>query len=109
MRWINLIKMTIALFAVGLVMGACQGGAPAEPGTAPEASVPAASEAPIEATPTTVEVGHEFWFAGFHVDLGSASFDPTQELVTVDATFENLGSEPAVFDGTPSLAAGGAL
>ena len=106
MRWKNWITLTITLLSVGLVMGACQGDRATQPGgSAPETTEPAASVAPVEA-PASVEVDHEFWFAGFHVDLGAASFDPSLGLVTVDAMFENLGSEPAVFDGTPSLAVG---
>jgi hypothetical protein len=106
MRW---IKLTATLLAIGILMGAC-GGDPANDSinVAPEVTQPTPSEAPV-AAPASVDVDHDFWFAGFHVDLGAASFDPAVELVTVDAMFENLGSEPAVFDGTPSLAAGGAF
>lgn len=109
MRWSNGIKTTVVLLAIGLVMAACGGGEPSGPTVAvdaPEAPAPVESAAPV-ATVASVDVGQDFWFAGFHVTLGTASFDPSVGLVTVDATFENLGSEPAVFDGTSSLAAGG--
>lgn len=105
MRWIKLIS---ALLAIGIVMGACDGDSANDSINA----APVTEQAPREesvATPASVEVGEEFWFAGFHVDLGAASFDPSLGLVTIDATFENLGSEPAVFDGTPALASGGAF
>src|SRR5262245_50043710 len=109
MRLSNGIKTTVVTLAFGLVLAACGGGDPA-PTTgavdAPEAPAPAESAAPI-ATPSSVEIGQGFWFAGFHVTLDTASFDPSAGLVTVDATFENLGSEPAVFDGTASLASSG--
>ena len=110
MRWKNWITLMVALLAIGLVMGACQGDPTTEPGgSAPETTEPAASVAPVEATAASVEIDQEFWFAGFHVDLGAASFDPSSGSVTVEATFENLGSEPAVFEGTSSLAAAGAF
>jgi hypothetical protein len=109
MRWINGIKTIVVVLAIGLVTAACGGGEPTRATDAadpPEAPAPAESAAPV-ATPASVEIGQGFWFAGFHVTLGSASFDPSVGLVTVDATFENLGSEPAVFDGTSSLVSGG--
>ena len=111
MRLTNWIKGSIALLAV-LALAACGGNQPVEPASAPEpveAAAPEPSDAPVVATPSAVELGRGFWFAGFRVELGSATHDPSLGMVTIDATFENLGSEPAVFDGTPSLAAGGSF
>lgn len=112
MRWTNWIKSSALVLAV-LVLAACGDGGSAEPTVAVpevvEPAVPEPSEAPVEATPASVELGQGFWFAGFHVELGTATYDPSNGLVTIAATFENLGSEPAVFDGTPSLAAGGSF
>lgn len=102
--------------AVGLVaalLGACasaveqpsieDGGSPT-PGTT-------ATSTPTPGVATT-EVGHEFWFAGFHISLGTATFDPAGEpgpTVIIEAMFENQGSLQAIFDGTPSLSSGGSF
>jgi hypothetical protein len=62
------------------------------------------------AKPSTVTLGKAFWFAGFKVTLDDASFTP-QGLggggVAINATFENLGSNVASFDGTLVLTQGG--
>ncbi len=97
-----------------VVLAACSGG-DEEPSAGPTAGTGAtgptatATPTPEVATPTSVSVDGEFWFAGFHVSVGDATFDPAERTVSIEAMFENLGSIPAVFDGTPSLASGGAF
>lgn len=91
MRWGNWIKITVGWLAVGLVMGACGGKDRAAEQTGQVPAVSAPSEAPTVAEPATVDLDGDFWFAGFHVTLNGAAFDPASSSVTVEATFENLG------------------
>jgi hypothetical protein len=93
------------------------GGSSSAPSTA--ASVPAApasaagdpSGKPSGATPdepvvTTVDVGGEAWFAGFHVTFGKATstIEPNgRGTLTLEATFENTGDESARLDATLTL------
>ena len=75
------------------------------------ASIAVESMAPEpSAETTTVQVDQEIWFAGFKVALGAATAELTEGrggTVTIEATFENTGSEDARFDGTLNLASAG--
>jgi hypothetical protein len=66
----------------------------------------AASNGPVV---TTVEVGQEAWFAGFHVTFGTATSEITAGRggsVEIPAKFENTGDESARLDATLTLISG---
>jgi hypothetical protein len=101
---------------LALVVAACSGSAASTPAVSDDASV--ASEAPVAsseavASPstTTVQVDQSVWFAGFKVTFGEASAELAEGrggAVTIEALFENTGSDDAAFDGTLNLASNGA-
>jgi hypothetical protein len=69
-------------------------------------ATPAASNGPVV---TTVEVGQEAWFAGFHVIFGTATSEITPDrggTVEIEAKFENTGDESARLDATLTLVSG---
>ena len=100
--------------ALALAAG-CGAGAAATPAASVEpvaasAVAPAESLAPSEPTTTTMQVDQTIWFAGFKVTFGAASAEITPGgggTVTIDALFENTGSDSGVFDGTLNLASAG--
>lgn len=101
----------VALGLVAALLAGC-GGSEEAPSVESPTPTQAASQTETPGAAATVDVGQEFWFAGFHVSLGTATFDPaggSGPTVTIEGTFDNLGSAPSVFDGTPSLAAGGSF
>jgi len=87
------------------------------PGEAGVTATP--SEGGVAATatvlpPVTVEVNKSFWHGGWKVTLGEATFATTTGFlgslegdVSIEATFENLGNDDAVFNSHLVLAAGG--
>jgi hypothetical protein len=107
--------------ALALTIVACGGSAPAP--VAPSIGAPTTvdatttpvdpglpSVAPSTATVTTVDVGKEAWFAGFHVTFGRATAEIKAGrggTVKVDATLENTGSDGARLDATVNLVSGG--
>jgi hypothetical protein len=67
------------------------------------------SKAPSAATVTTVDVGQEAWFAGFHITFGTATAEMKSGdgTVEIEATFENTGDDSSRLDATISLASAG--
>jgi hypothetical protein len=100
--------------ALAISVAACGGSAAAtQAPVASEVAEPVSVEsmAPeTSAATTTVQVDQEFWFAGFKVALGAATAEITEGrggTVAIEASFENIGSEDARFDGTLNLASAG--
>jgi hypothetical protein len=108
---------------VALAFAACGGsaGAAATPATAADPTDAAQAADPADAQPasggpeatdavTTVEVGQEAWFAGFHLTFGTATAElrPDQGgTVTIATTFENTGEDGARLDATLDLTSAG--
>lgn len=111
---------TLALAGVlALTFAACGGSAAATPAPTTDAGgidpseaaaiASMAAEAPTPTT-TTVQVDKAIWFAGFKVTFGAATAELTDGsggTVSIEATFENTGSDSATFDGTLTLASNG--
>ena len=110
----------LALGSVLVVFAACGGGAAAT--SAPhETSAPANPVVAVDenlgvsvgpaASPvvTTIDVGKEAWFAGFHVTLGTATLETKngRGTVKIETTLENTGEDGARLDATIRLASGG--
>ena len=103
-----------SLVASLLLLFSCGGGDGGASSTTTPPATGSESPSPTpEGAPVTIAVNQSFWFAGFRVTVGSATFDPAPDggspQVTIDATYENQGTDPAIFDGTLSLAAGGSF
>jgi hypothetical protein len=99
---------------VALAVAACGGsaGAAVPPSSAPVTEAPGEATATPKPTPTvtTVQVDQEAWFAGFHITFGAATAEITQGRggsVTIEAKFENTGSDDARLDATLNLASAG--
>lgn len=127
MRITTILLAMIA--ALALLLAACGGGGD-DLGDSGESTPTEAADTGGAATPTddaggddtgddddggsgaeSVEVNEEFYHAGWHVTLGTASVESDSFLGSIDAsieaTFENLGSNVAVFDSTLLLTSGG--
>jgi hypothetical protein len=67
------------------------------------------SKAPSAATVTTVDVGKEAWFAGFHITFGTATakMKSGHGSVDIEAKFENTGDDSSRLDATISLVSAG--
>ncbi|MBI4260717.1 MAG: hypothetical protein HY658_09145, partial [Actinobacteria bacterium] len=110
-------KRTLVAALTVAALSACTGATGPQPATDTGPGTGGQTTTPPDETgspvaPASVDVVAELWFAGFHVTLGTATFDPAAEsgpTVTIEATFENLGSSPAIFDGTLSLSSGGSF
>jgi hypothetical protein len=100
---------------MGLAGSACSGAAAAPRTPAGATQPPAGETAPADPTATaeptaattTVEVGGEAWFAGFHVTFGTATAEVKPGRggsVTIEAMFENTGDEAGRLDATLDLA-----
>lgn len=100
---------------LAVLVAACGGAAaPAAPATSLPSTAPVDPGTPSNAAPspavTTVEVGKEAWFAGFHVTLGTATAEITpgkRGTVKIEAKFENAGDEDARLDATINLVSAG--
>jgi hypothetical protein len=97
------------LGAIALVSAACGGGGDSDPTPTAEEEEPT-DEPTEEATDETVDIDQTFWHSGWKVTLGEATVaegDFGSRVVTIDATFENLGEDTAVFDSQVVITAGG--
>ncbi|MEX0785942.1 MAG: hypothetical protein WD939_04840 [Dehalococcoidia bacterium] len=106
--WSALV-LAIAL-ASSLALAACGGGdGDGEPEATATAAEQAPTEEPTQASADSVEVGEAYWHAGFKVTLGDATLtrDGAAGVVTIDATFENLGDRDATPDSQLALTSGG--
>jgi hypothetical protein len=102
--------LTVALLAaMALVSTACGGGGGSDPTPTAEEEEPT-DEPTEEATDETVDIDQTFWHSGWKVTLGEATVaegDFGARVVTIDATFENLGEDTAAFDSQLVLTSGG--
>ncbi len=110
------MKRTISLVAVGmvLVLVGCGGGSGSKATTVTTASSSntTLSAGPIAGSSTTTAggaktVGQSVTFAGFKVTVDMATLAPsasgTGSLLTLDATFENQGTDPRAFSSSVSV------
>jgi hypothetical protein len=106
----NAFWLALALIAsIALISAACGGGGGSDPTPTVEEEEPT-EEPASEAEDETVQIDESFWHAGWKVTLGEATVttgDFGARTVTIDATFENLGTEPATFDSQLVLTSGG--
>lgn len=94
---------TLLLLPVLLIAAACSGGGgDAGPTATAEA---AATPTTAAAVRDTVQVGRSYWHAGFKVTLGEATLE--NSVVTIEATFENLGNRDARPNSRLALTSGG--
>ena len=114
-RGLGRLQPLILCGLLGVAVVACGGSAaaPVAP-TTTRTSVPADAGQPSAAAASpaisTVDVGKEAWFAGFHVTFGTATAEITpgrHGTVKLETTFENTGSEDARFDATITLVSAG--
>lgn len=109
---------TIALtMAAGMMLAACGGGgepagtpSPTEAAPTETAQTETPTESAVPGTPQTATVDQAFWFGGFEVSLGTATYTPegdTGGSVVIDAMLENLASNTYTFDGTVVLTSAG--
>ncbi len=111
---LNLMPLLIvAMIALGgALLAACGGGdddddaTPTDAATtAPAATTPSGTDGP--AGDQVFPINAEFWHIGFRVELGDGTLSTAEEgflgtelvyLLTIDATFENLGTSQLSFD-----------
>jgi hypothetical protein len=102
---IGLLLPTIAAAAI-----ACGGdGDEEEAEPTPEASAEETEDSESEVKGDSVTVDLAFWHAGWKVTLGEAALTPDDfgsAAVMIEADFENLGVDPAVFDSQALLTSG---
>ena len=94
--------------ALSLGLASCGGGGGDD--DEPEATeTTEAGETPTEQASAgdRVTINESFWHSGWKVTLGEATFDPAESAVSIDATFENTGSDTSTFDSQLVLIAGG--
>lgn len=108
--------LALGIAAVTMLVSGCGGGGDDED-DAPTAVPTAVATAPAEEDETpeasgeseTVAVDQDFWHSGWQVELGDAAFEPGDSgaTVTIEAVFNNLGTDTSTFDSQTILIAGG--
>lgn len=92
------------------------GGTPTDVATTTTAGGTPASGGDGEFEDQEFSVGQEFWHSGFHVTVGDGTLSAVEEgifgnevayVLSIGATFENLGEDQTFFDGDIALVGGG--